>query len=249
MKQAKDLPNPVFVCGKSDNDDESAEALPDVETEESSSLRSSVELIATIHENTDENLCDNVKQISGYVRLGRSKKNYFFWFFESRSDPSKDPLVLWLTGGPGCSSEIALFGENGPCTIDGTSTKSNKYSWNSKANLLYVDQPSGTGFSYGGEEWDHNERDVSNDMYLFLTTFLQRYDKYRNLPFYIFGESYAGVCFIFFYNEISSMTNFFFKQQKQHYVPASAHRMWVGNNRKESPITINLKGVSVGNGI
>lgn len=32
----------------------------------------------------------------------------FYWFFPSRSDPAKDPLVIWFTGGPGCSSELAI---------------------------------------------------------------------------------------------------------------------------------------------
>jgi cathepsin A (carboxypeptidase C) len=47
-----------------------------------------------------------------------------------------------MTGGPGCSSEVALFGENGPCQVNtaGTNTTSNPYSWNSNANLLYIDQ-------------------------------------------------------------------------------------------------------------
>jgi len=151
------------------------------------------ELTFNVHDVAAEPLCDKVKQISGYIRLTKTNKNYFFWFFESRSDPAKDPLVLWLTGGPGCSSQLALFAENGPCTIDGTNTKTNKYSWNTKANLLYLDQPSGTGFSYGDERKTHNEKDVSQDMYLFVTLFLQKFEKYRNLPLFLFGESYAGV--------------------------------------------------------
>ena len=71
--------------------------------------------------------------------------------FESRRTPSTDPILLWLTGGPECSSELALFTENGPCKVnsEGTDTTNNPYSWNTQANLLYIDQPPGTGFSTG----------------------------------------------------------------------------------------------------
>lgn len=63
-------------------------------------------------------LCDSsVKSMSGYYSVDKESldKNYFFWFFESRSQPTTDPLVIWLTGGPGCSSQLALLTENGPC--------------------------------------------------------------------------------------------------------------------------------------
>lgn len=92
-------------------------------------------------------------------------KNYFYWFFEARNAPATAPLVLWMTGGPGCSSEVALFGENGPCSVNagGNDTITNPYSWNTNANLLYIDQPTGTGFSYGTGH-DSNEKEVSTDM-------------------------------------------------------------------------------------
>lgn len=63
-------------------------------------------------------VCDTtVKSMSGYYSVDKDEldKNYFFWLFESRSNPSTDPLVIWLTGGPGCSSQLALLSENGPC--------------------------------------------------------------------------------------------------------------------------------------
>ena len=65
----------------------------------------------------------------------------FYWWFESRNDPANDPIVLWLTGGPGCASEIALFYENGPYAFneDNKTLHGNAYSWNNKANLVYVD--------------------------------------------------------------------------------------------------------------
>jgi len=55
---------------------------------------------------------------------------------------------MWLSGGPGCSSELALFFENGPFGLnDDLSLKFNPYSWNNVSNLLFVDNPIGTGFS------------------------------------------------------------------------------------------------------
>ena len=152
----------------------------------------------------------------------------FYWFFESRNAPATDPVILWMTGGPGCSSEVALFGENGPCTVNanGTDTVPNPYSWNSKANIVYIDQPTGTGFSYG-TGLDFGEKAVAADMYDFLQQFFKGHSKYAKLPFYAFGESYAG-----------------------HYVPAVTHAIWQ-NNQKLPPgaIHINLVGTAVGNGL
>jgi len=78
---------------------------------------------------------------------------YVLWLFDSRATPQDDPLVVWLTGGPGCASEVALFYENGPYKFPEDVTKqapitSNEFAWNNSANLLYVDQPIGTGFSH-----------------------------------------------------------------------------------------------------
>ncbi|KAK3280824.1 hypothetical protein CYMTET_11358 [Cymbomonas tetramitiformis] len=184
--------------------------------------------LAEVSQSGDNAICDSVKQYSGYFKLTTGDKNYFYWFFESRSAPATDPVVLWMTGGPGCSSEVALFGENGPCKVNenGTATTSNPYSWNSKANLLYIDQPTGTGFSYG-TGLDHNEAGVAEDMYDFLQQFFTTHNEYAALDFFAVGESYAG-----------------------HYVPAVTHKIWSNNkNLKAGAIKINLKGTSVGNGL
>jgi len=148
--------------------------------------------------------------------------------FESRSQPNTDPLVIWLTGGPGCSSELALFYENGPYKINKNLTlSSNPDSWNTFANLLYVDQPVGTGFSYADYTRDYvtDEDEVAQDLYVFLQEFYQIYPEYAARDFYISGESYAG-----------------------HYIPAFAARIIQGNNQKEGPYQVNLKAIAIGNG-
>jgi cathepsin A (carboxypeptidase C) len=154
------------------------------------------ELTEQTHESNDT-ICDSVKQYTGYFKLTTGQKNYFYWFFESRSAPSTDPVVLWLTGGPGCSSEIALFGENGPCKVsaDGNSTTLNPYAWNAKANLLYVDQPSGTGFSYG-PGFDFDEKGVATDMYDFLQQFFKAHPQYQPLDFFAFGRVMQAIMFL-----------------------------------------------------
>ncbi|KAK4151695.1 hypothetical protein C8A00DRAFT_35646 [Chaetomidium leptoderma] len=99
-----------------------------------------------------------VKSYSGYVNLpanaaeGRPYDIHtFFWFFESRKSPRNNaPLALWLQGGPGAPSSPAALGENGPCFVAGNSrdTVLNPWSWNNEVNMLYMDQPVQTGFSY-----------------------------------------------------------------------------------------------------
>lgn len=173
---------------------------------------------------------DNVTQHSGYITVNGTYENgvhLFYWMFESRSAPKNSPLLLWLTGGPGCSSELALFYENGPYTINkDLSLSTNPYSWNSFANLLFVDQPVGTGFSYADSSFDYviDETQIANEMYTFLQNFLQMYPQYRGLDFFISGESYAG-----------------------HYIPAISSRIIQGNQNHEGP-TINLQGSAIGNG-
>lgn len=182
----------------------------------------------------DSALCgvDGVKQLSGYYNIkdeGATDKEYFFWLAESQDSPATDPVVLWLTGGPGCSSTLALLAENGPCKVndDGETTTPNPSSWNSRANVLWVDQPAGVGFSYGKApgDFDHGEDGVGEDMYWFLQEFFSAHPEYASNPFYVFGESYGG-----------------------HYAPAVAHRVWQGNKNGDAA-SINIKGMGIGNGL
>lgn len=171
-------------------------------------------------------LCDDkVQQHAGLIPFtgeGGNKKQFFFWLFESRSKPSEDPLVLWLSGGPGCSSSLALFAENGPCTVneDGSGTSPNPNSWNNNANVMWVDQPANTGFSEGSYVKD--EEGVKEDMFAFLQAFYKSLPQYKKNRFYVTGESYGG-----------------------HYVPAVSHRIAQGGGEFEIP----LAGIAIGNGL
>ncbi|EOA22895.1 hypothetical protein CARUB_v10003627mg [Capsella rubella] len=165
---------------------------------------------------------------AGYYSLPHSKSaKMFYFFFESRNN-SADPVVIWLSGGPGCSSSIAMFYENGPFKIsDDFSLSWNDFGWDKVSNLIYVDQPVGTGFSYTKDISDIrlDEAGVSNDLYDFLQAFFKEHPKFAKNDFFITGESYAG-----------------------HYIPAFASRVHSGNKKKEG-IQINLKGIAIGNGL
>ncbi|KAJ0084037.1 hypothetical protein Patl1_30591 [Pistacia atlantica] len=165
---------------------------------------------------------------AGYYKLPHTQASRMFYFFFESRNSTKDPVVIWLTGGPGCSSELALFYENGPYHIaNNMSLMWNDYGWDTVSNLLFVDQPIGTGFSYTSDESDirHDEDGVSNDLYDFLQAFFKERPQYAMNDFFITGESYAG-----------------------HYIPAFAARVHRGNKAKEG-IHINLKGFAIGNGL
>lgn len=91
----------------------------------------------------------SVKSYAGYADVGPNQ-HLFFWFFEARNqDPTTAPLTVWINGGPGSSSMIGLFQENGPCNIDANGNViSNPYSWSNASNMIFIDSPVQTGFSY-----------------------------------------------------------------------------------------------------
>ena len=113
-------------------------------------------------------------------------------------DPAEAPVVIWLQGGPGSSSMFGLFEINGPFsavyTEDGSSTtaKLNPHSWTTVANVMYVDNPVGTGFSHTTDDFAVNQDDVGTDLYEFLTQWFTLFEEFKDNEFFAFGESYAG---------------------------------------------------------
>ncbi|KAF8713678.1 peptidase S10 family, partial [Rhizoctonia solani] len=175
-------------------------------------------------------LCDpSVKQYSGYLDVAESK-HLFFWFFEARNNPETAPVVIWLNGGPGCTSAMGLFFALGPCSIEkgGNSTTVNDWSWNNNANLLFIDQPAGVGYSYNTGPEVTDSFVAAEDMWSFLQLFYKRFGQYAG-ELHVAGESYAGT-----------------------YVPHIANAIWK-NNRKlgksDELVKVNLTSILIGNGL
>ena len=135
-------------------------------------------------------------QHPGFIQVRDDGDDLFYWLMKSRGDKDKDPLVVWLTGGPGCASELAVMYENGPWKInDDITLRKNPYSWNTNANIVFVDQPIGTGYSNlkgSTGDLDTNETQIAKDFYVFMTGFIERYPEYKGRSLFVTGESYAG---------------------------------------------------------
>ncbi|KAK3581008.1 hypothetical protein CHS0354_013902 [Potamilus streckersoni] len=161
------------------------------------------------------------KQYSGFLNATGTKMLHY-WFLESANNPQTDPLVLWMNGGPGCSSDLGLLSEHGPFVIssDGMTVTYNNYSWNKVANMLYLEAPAGVGFSYAFDKNYTTDDDLTSlDNYAALKNFFIKFPEFLSNDFYITGESYGGI-----------------------YVPTLSSRVLDDQ-------AINFKGFAVGNGL
>ncbi|KAK2664824.1 hypothetical protein Ddye_003398 [Dipteronia dyeriana] len=137
---------------------------------------------------------------TGYISVGDSE--LFYYFIESQGDPQEDPIFLWLTGGPGCSSFNGLIYEIGPLEFDIDNYKGGlpklkycPYAWTKTASIIFLDSPVGTGFSYSTTQqgWYSSDTDSAEQAYLFLTKWLHEHPQYLPLELYIGGDSYSGI--------------------------------------------------------
>lgn len=122
----------------------------------------------------------------------------FFWFFPSDNEAASNEIVIWLNGGPGCSSMDGLFQENGPFLWQsGTfAPQPNPFAWTNLTNMVWIDQPVGTGLSLaarGVPATIKDETDVSRDFAGFWKNFIETFDM-QGYDVYFTGESYAGQC-------------------------------------------------------
>ncbi|KAH9806356.1 serine carboxypeptidase 24 [Citrus sinensis] len=174
-------------------------------------------------------------QFSGYVTVNENHgRALFYWLTEAASSALKKPLVLWLNGGPGCSSvAYGASEEIGPFRINrnGSSLYLNKYSWSrgnnctfkylTKQNFLSLL----SDFEVLNLYANRSKYSLPQDALVFLIRWMSRFPQYKYREFYIAGESYAG-----------------------HYVPQLAKKIIDYNSAYSRPI-INLKGFIVGNAV
>ncbi|KAK9104030.1 hypothetical protein Scep_020874 [Stephania cephalantha] len=167
------------------------------------------------------------QQFSGYVTVDAVEKKQralFYYFAEAELDPASKPLVLWLNGGPGCSSVgVGAFSENGPFRPRGEVLVRNEHSWNKVANMLYLESPIGVGFSYSTDASSYAAvgdkiTGMPKDNLQFLQNWLEKFPQYKLRDLFLTGESYAG-----------------------HYVPQLAELI-LQFNKKEK--LFNLKGIA-----
>ncbi|XP_028798152.1 serine carboxypeptidase-like 45 [Neltuma alba] len=162
------------------------------------------------------------QQFAGYITIDdRKQRSMFYYFVEAETNPASKPLVLWLNGGPGCSSLIGSFLEHGPFVVSAKGIVKNKYSWSRVANMLYLESPAGVGFSYSVNTSiyaSYNDEIIARDNLAFLQRWFAEFPEYKNRELFITGESYGG-----------------------HYVPQVAQLII---QTKAIP---NLKGIAIGN--
>jgi carboxypeptidase C (cathepsin A) len=176
---------------------------------------------------------------AGHIPMRQKNGNdgeLYFMMFDATEKFHDDTIIVWLNGGPGCSSFAGgLFFEMGPITVPirpagymGSKKLAplvpNEYAWTKASAVMYLEQPAGVGFSSGIEP--RSEDDLSSDFYFFFQNFLDIFTDYRDKRLFIVGESYAG-----------------------HYAPSMAHKLHQMNKKNKDPARhINLAGVGVGNG-
>lgn len=168
-----------------------------------------------------------IESHSGFITVKEKyNNNLFFWFFPAEKPLAETPWIIWLQGGPGISSMLGLFNIIGPIRIEDGQVKKRDLTWASDYSLVFVDNPVGAGYSFTDDEqgYPDNEDDIGAQLLEFVHQFLEMFPELRHAPLFIAGQSYAGK-----------------------YVPALG--IQIHRYNKENNNTINLRGISIGNGL
>jgi len=166
------------------------------------------------------------KHYSGYLDVNPGA-HYHYYFATSQGNPTTDPVILWLNGGPGCSSMAGLFIENGPYSVDANlNLVSNPWSWNRLANVIYFESPAGVGWSYNEKQNQvYDDTRTAAENYAALQAFFAKFPEFGTNDFYVMGESYAG-----------------------HYVPQLSYTiLQATRSNGKVPPQSNFKGFASGN--
>lgn len=119
----------------------------------------------------------------------------FWWLYYTTANVDNyadRPLVVWLQGGPGASSTgYGNFAELGPLDLN---LNERDFTWVKDVNVIFVDNPVGTGFSYveSTSALTTTNREIAIDFVEMLRGFYAEHPEFKSTPFYIVSESYGG---------------------------------------------------------
>lgn len=140
---------------------------------------------------------------TGYISVGEFEDvELFYYFVESQGDPESDSLILWQSGGPGCTGFSGLVYEIGPIKFDFEAGNANfpvlllnDYAWTQMANIVFLDAPVGAGFSYttSAEEYISSDTKSAAYTYEFLRKWLVLHPQFLRNPLYMGGDSHSGI--------------------------------------------------------
>ncbi|KAK7303059.1 hypothetical protein RJT34_13958 [Clitoria ternatea] len=150
---------------------------------------------------------------TGYVGVGEGEDvQVFYYFVESENNPNEDPLMLWLTGGPGCSAFSGLALEIGPLIFKREEYNGGlpnlilrPHSWTKVSSIIFVDLPVSTGFTYARTDAAAQRSDwtLVHHAHEFLRKWLIDHPKFLQNELYIGGDSYSGIPIPVIVQEIS----------------------------------------------
>ena len=167
------------------------------------------------------------KHYSGYLNATGGSFLHYYAVEAIEVSPAEAPVVLWMNGGPGCSSMDGWGYELGPFhfkdyNTTGPTLKLNPHTWARIANLVFLEAPPGVGFSYreDGNYTISDSENARNNYAAVKYLFAEKFPEWKTNKFFVAGESYGGI-----------------------YVPTLAYEIFTHHE------LTNFQGILVGNGV